>query len=56
MKASVSGFIFLTTALSARQKGRGQHEAIKEGVVGKLNNQSCDWVGMSRSQGTVVSI
>ena len=35
--------LFFTTALSARQKGRGQHVAIKGEVEGMLRNQSCDW-------------
>ena len=36
--------VFFTTARSARQKGRGQHVAIKGEVEGMLRNQSCDWL------------
>ena len=35
--------ILFTTDRSARQKGRGQHVAIKGEGVEMLRNQSCDW-------------
>ena len=42
---SIQKIFLFTTDRSARQKGRGQHVAIKgEGVEKEmLRNQSCDW-------------